>query len=133
MSWPQQIERVLPGMCGLSPIHARWIYTSADPLVLVMRIYTLHGPLDWAIGRDLLRDGLNAGQAGEMDVVVEVDESTNSAIIALTTPTGHGKLAFDACDLSDLLDATGRIVPFGAEFVGAGPRWDAWLREVVGA
>lgn len=109
------MDTVLDGMCGLLPVKARWLYSRHDPLVLVMQIVTIHGPITWLLSRDLLRDGLNTGQAGIGDVRVDVDESLNTMVIELNTPTGHCLLSFDAPDVSDLLDATGKVVPFGKE------------------
>jgi len=127
-----QLDRVLDGMLGLSVIKARWLYSSQEPMVLVMQVYSVHGPVTWVIGRDLLRDALATGRGGDEvygDVLAEVDQETNSMILSLTTPTGHCMLAFDSSAVQELVEATTHVVPIGAEFVMFD--WGRWQREAT--
>lgn len=129
-----QIDRVLDGMCGLSVIKARWMYTDQDPCVVLVQFYTIHGPVTWMISRDLLWQACEEGHAGDDDygdVVIDVVESANSLVIERATDSGYGAVAFDARAVRELVNDTWRRVPAGTEF--AMVPWDGWLRGVVGA
>lgn len=129
-----QFERVLDGMCGIGVVKARWMFSDQDPLIVIVQFYTLHGPVTWAISRDLLWQACEEGHAGDSlhgDITVTVDEDHNTLIIQMSTPSGHGAVAFDARAVRELVNDTWRLVPAGMEF--AMTPWDGWLRGVVGA
>lgn len=122
-----QIDTVLDAYIGTNVLKARMMYDRSDPLVVLMQVYCVHGPVTWLISRDLLRDGMTH-PVGDGDVHVSTDEATGLVSLELSSPSGHAVVAFEAKAITDLLDASARVVMWGDEFRNVD--WDAVLRAV---
>ncbi|SRR6266403_101863 len=73
----------------------------------------------WVIGRDLLRNGLNA-RRGQMVGLADVRVGTalefiGTSLIQLESPDGIGIFEANRVDLTRFLRRTTKIVPFGRE------------------
>ena len=88
-------------------------YDARDPFAVTL---TLTGAgVDWALARELLADGVNAG-TGEGDVYVCPDIHGKATVwVTLFGETSTLILGFSRSDIERALDAMERIVPEGSE------------------
>ena len=109
---------------GDCPVYVEFGYTAKDPYAIEMVVLTGQRR-PWAIGRDLLRDGL-IWERGKGDVRIVPNETRVE--IHLSTPTGSAMLEFRRDDLAEVLRSTTVMVPFGREIVD----WSAAARRIPG-
>lgn len=98
------------------PVNFR--YHREDPFTLAMTIVACP-PATWLFDRDLLRDGLYR-PAGEGDVRVSAGGMTVG--IGLNGQNGKAVLVFTRDDITGLVHALDKELPFGAEVID-------WVQE----
>lgn len=107
-AWPSR------GTIRYRPVQMCLMWDPASPLAVHATVGPEH--VTWALGRDLLRDGL-AGAAGCGDVRVRPG-AAGLTRLRLCPPGGTVVLAVPTDQLRDFLDATYRAVPADTEYWG---------------
>jgi len=98
--------------------------------ILVFEFHTTPRGADWAIGRDLLADGLTK-PAGEMDVRIWPSPETDEVAVELESPSGHAIIRLPWQALAGFVRRTYDAVPNGTEYDGLD--WDQLLTAAGGA
>jgi hypothetical protein len=100
------------------PLCMRLRYEPADPYVVRAAFFTCDcdEPVEWALGRDLLADGLR-GSAGEGDVRIRpaVGRGDRAMYLTLRNSAGTAVLEVPTQDLKTFLQNTEALVPRGTE------------------
>lgn len=97
--------------------------------ILTFEFHTRPRGADWAIGRDLLTDGLMT-PAGEMDVRIWPSPATDEVAIELDPPSERAIIRLPWHPLASFVRTTYDRVPQGTEYDGLD--WDAFLRPTIG-
>lgn len=100
-----------PGGHALS---ARWGYDPTDPYAVTLLLRVRDGWVPWRFDRELLSAGL-AAPAGHGDIHLEPFPTGHALLCALNSPNGNALLRLHADDAAELLAASYRRVPLGAE------------------
>lgn len=98
--------------------------------ILTFEFHTRPRGADWAIGRDLLTDGLMR-PAGEMDVRIWPSPGTDEVAIELDSPSGCAIIRLPWHPLASFVRASYDRVPQGTEYDGLD--WDQLLTAAGGA
>jgi Streptomyces sporulation and cell division protein, SsgA len=102
---------------GSTPVRSRWSYRADQPFTVTAAFQTERDRwVEWAFSRDLLVEGLR-GPAGVGDVRLHPDaeDGLTVLVVEIESPEGYAELELDHAGVSSFLEATGQIVPFGAE------------------
>lgn len=99
--------------CAEFPVVVWFDEPRAD--VLTFEFHTRPRGADWAIGRDLLTDGLTK-RAGEMDVRIWPCPATDEVAIGLDSPSGRAIIRLPWHPLATFVRATYDRVPQGTEY-----------------
>lgn len=112
-SLPMDLETDVPGLCHRLDVGVN--YDDADALVVSL-VFDSAGelPINWAISRDLLLEGLSR-PSGVGDVHIRPADD-GELLIVLRTPSGTARLFAPAAALESLLLRTLLLVPLGTEF-----------------
>jgi hypothetical protein len=102
---------------GNTPVRSRWSYRADQPFTVTAAFQTERDRwVEWAFSRDLLVDGLRepAG-VGDVRLHPDAEDGLTVLVVEIESPEGYAELELDHAGVSSFLEATGRIVPFGAE------------------
>ncbi|ANN15954.1 sporulation and cell division regulator protein [Amycolatopsis orientalis] len=105
-----------PG-CAPVPVEANLNYDTKDPLVVTLcfRRGEVDRIIDWVVGRDLLAGGMTL-LVGDGDVRIYPGEDDPGLVwLHLETPGGRAVLTGCRRQLTEFLDCTVELVPFGQE------------------
>ncbi|MFC9075736.1 SsgA family sporulation/cell division regulator [Streptomyces sp. NPDC057062] len=107
-------------------------YEPTDPYVIHAAFFTAESdePVEWALGRDLLADGLR-GSVGEGDVRIwsAVGHGDQAMYIALRSSAGTALLEVPVQDVKTFLQNTEALVPQGTE--SRCIEWDTELANLL--
>lgn len=96
-------------------VAATWIYTKANPLAVVLRIFTGRGKfVDWVFSRNLLINVLEMGGeygVGDIKLISDCDGYDDLFTIELNTPNGQCVLDGSVEDAKLFVIETLRLVP----------------------
>lgn len=102
---------------GNTPVRSRWSYRADQPFTVTAAFQTERDRwVEWAFSRDLLVEGLRE-PAGVGDVRLHPDsgDGLTVLVVEIESPEGYAELELEHAGVSSFLEATGRIVPIGAE------------------
>lgn len=102
---------------GSTPVRSRWSYRADQPFTIVAAFQTDRNRwVEWMFARDLLVDGmLGAAGIGDVRLHPETERGLDLLVVEIESPEGYAKLELDHESVSEFLEATGELVPFGEE------------------
>jgi hypothetical protein len=103
----------LPALLGRGHAMVCARYEPADPYAITLQFPDEVCSETWVIGRDLLAEALQSGQAGLGDV--KVTARGDLVVLGLSTPDGTGTAVFRRDDVAALLALTHQMVRPGTE------------------
>lgn len=96
-----------------TPVQARLSWSTRTPCEVAILFRVKNHPT-WVLARQLLADGLT-GRAGEGDVIIGPAWCRDVIELTLDAPSGYAKFLMERADVTRFLDATGKLIPAGAE------------------
>lgn len=114
------------------PMRAKFTFDPDSPAVITVEFLAERGPsLVWAIGRELLHQGLTAmSGSGDVRMWPTLPGERPSSWLLLESQEVEALFEVPTAPLAEWLDATYRITSAEAEM--AGLNWDGFLRDLLG-
>ena len=116
------------------PVRARWVFDPADPLAVVLAMFTGNDVVEWSLARDLLTGGIRSDSwVGEGDLRLHVSswpEPRGSLVLDLRSPDGEARLWADLATVRDFL--AGTAVPLAVEDAATARQVDAAIAWCLG-
>lgn len=104
------------------PLSATLRFRSSDPYAVTVCFRGAGEAVEWVFARDLLRDAITNGSAGEGDVKVRllVPPGTPVSVatamrITLASPDGHAEIEAEVGDFRSFIERSEFVVPVGSE------------------